>query len=74
MPYSATNLPANLKTRRLACGYTQTQIAEMIGVKQNTYSDWECGTKRPSVEAVSMLAFVLNCTVNDLLCAAEERK
>ena len=35
-----------LKTLRKEKKLTQKELAEQIGIKQNSYSDWETGKKR----------------------------
>ena len=71
MPEVNEFLPQNLRRLRLAAGYTQTQMGEMLGIKQTSYSQWETGTTRIPSYALQTLAFLLNCTIDQLL---EERK
>ena len=40
-------------------GYTQTQIAEAVGITQQMYSFIELGERRPSVEVAKKIAAVL---------------
>ena len=40
-------------------GYTQTQIAEAVGITQQMYSAIELGERRPSVEVAKKIAAVL---------------
>ena len=40
-------------------GYTQTQIAEAVGITQQMYSFIELGERRPSVEVAKKIASVL---------------
>ena len=35
---------------------TQKELAEQIGIKQNSYSDWENGKCRPSYEKLEKIA------------------
>lgn len=35
---------------------TQKELAEQIGIKQNSYSDWETGKNEPSLENLVKLA------------------
>lgn len=46
---------------------TQKELAEQIGIKQNSYSDWETGKNEPNLENVVKLAHILNVTTDDLL-------
>ena len=49
-------LPETLKELREERGMKQAQIAIILGVKQNTYSNWENGTRNPSVNLLKRLA------------------
>lgn len=40
-------------------GYSQTQIAEAVGITQQMYSFIELGVRRPSVEVAKKIAAVL---------------
>ena len=71
MPEITASLPANLRYYRLRAGYTQVKMAEMLGLKQSGYSSWETGDVKIPSYALQTLAFLLNCTVDQLL---EERK
>ena len=52
-----------LKIARLAKEYTQEELAEMLGVSQTTYSDWEIGKSTPKADISVKLAeiFGLDC-------------
>lgn len=56
-----------LKEIRLRKGLTQAQVAEMIGVHVMNISRWENGERDPSTDIVRKLAFVLECTTDELL-------
>ena len=49
-------LPETLKELREERGMKQAQIAIILGVKQNTYSNWENGTRNPSLEMLVKIA------------------
>lgn len=51
---------------RMRRGYPQSYVAERLGVKQCTISQWENGNRLPGVEKLPALAEVLGVTVNDL--------
>ena len=40
-------------------GYSQTQIAEAVGISQQMYSFIELGERRPSVEVAKKIAAVM---------------
>lgn len=54
--------------RRKALGYTQLQLAEIIGVSDRTVSKWERGAGMPDVSLMLPLCNALKISVNDLLC------
>lgn len=56
-----------LKMLRKKRGLTQKEIAEQIGIKQNSCSDWETGKNEPNYENLSMLACIFNVSIDYLL-------
>lgn len=61
---SFTNRLVQLRKKR---GLTQQQIADEIGVKRNTYSDWENGKTEPNFQTLLKLTSILNTTTSYLL-------
>lgn len=54
---------------------TQGELAEKMGVSQNTISGWEKELVYPSAKTLPQLADVLGCTINDLfVCNSFTRK
>ena len=45
-----------LKELRLQHGFSQEELAEKIGIKQNSYSDWEHGKSKPNYEKLEKIA------------------
>ena len=45
-----------LKELRLQHGFSQEELVEQIGVKRNTYSDWETGKCKPNYEKLEKIA------------------
>ena len=45
-----------LKELRLQHGFSQEELAEKIGIKQNSYSDWEHGKCKPNYEKIEKIA------------------
>lgn len=45
-----------LKMLRKKKGLTQQEIAELLGVKRNTYSDWENCKCKPNYEKLEKIA------------------
>ena len=56
----------NIKYYRLKNGFTQSKLAELIGVNQNTISEYESGKYYPAMDIAIKLSEVLNVSVNDL--------
>lgn len=46
----------NLKNVRARSGMTQLQVAELLGVTQPTYAEYESGRGSPSLDLVEKLA------------------
>jgi transcriptional regulator with XRE-family HTH domain len=57
----------NIRKFRLKKGLTQQQLAELIGVKHNSISDWEKGNIKPNPVKVELLMGALEVSANDLL-------
>ena len=55
-----------LKMRKIK-GLSQIELAEKIGVKSNTISQYESGKRNPNFKILKKLAKVLNCTVDELI-------
>ncbi len=56
-----------IKELRVECGMAQGVLAEKLGVAQNTISQYECNTKRPSIEILIRLAIELKTSADYLL-------
>lgn len=52
---------------RKAHGYSQARLAEIMGVAQNTISNWEKGNREPNYEALKKLSRIFCCTIDDLI-------
>ena len=57
----------NIRSLRIDNGYTQKQIAEQLGVSQNTYSQYEIGVLNYPIEALEKLADFYGVSVDYLL-------
>ena len=57
----------NIRSLRIDNSYTQKQIAEYLGISQNTYSQYEVGVLNYPVEALMKLADFYNVSVDYLL-------
>ncbi len=57
----------NLKVARIKKGLTQAQLAEKLGVSQNTISFYETGARFPSRNNLYKLAEALDCDVKEII-------
>ena len=57
----------NIRKLRTDNGYTQKQIAEYLGISQNTYSQYEIGVLNYPVDAVVKLADLYHVSTDYLL-------
>lgn len=57
----------NLKRARKRCGLTQRQLAEQIGAKHNSVSNWENGQSEPDTQTIRQLCRILDVTANELI-------
>lgn len=53
-----------LKELRLKKGLTQTELGEKVGVKQNTFTNWENGKREPNFENLIKLADLLEVSLD----------
>ena len=56
-----------IKEYRIVKGYTQREIAELLGIKQNTYSDKERGKTKFTIDEVKFIKELFEVTYDDLL-------
>lgn len=63
-----------LKLLRKQEQLTQKELAKQIGIKQNSYSDWETGKNEPSLENLVKLAKILDTTIDFLLGVDREER
>lgn len=63
-----------IKNKRISKGMTQNQLAETVGVKQNTVSQWESGVRKPDISMIITISTILGCTVDELLGIGKEKE
>lgn len=63
-----------IRNLRIDGGYTQTQIAEYLNIKQNTYSQYEIGVLNYPVDVVMKLADFYGVSVDYLLGRTEVKE
>lgn len=61
------NIGERIKRKRLALGLEQQKLAELIGLKKTTMSQIESGRCKPSLDGITRIASVLNCTTDYLI-------
>lgn len=57
----------NLKKMRKSWGVTQSEVAQAVGVKQNSYNSWENGKRKPDFNTLQKLADYFGVTTDSLL-------
>ena len=57
----------NIRKLRIDKGYTQDEVAKILNIKQNTYSQYEIGTLNYPVDALIKLADFYGVSVDYLL-------
>ena len=62
-----TGLPSTIKRLRKAKGLTQSNLAEIVGVKFQSVQKWESGDSRPSSDKLPALANALGISVDELV-------
>ena len=68
----ANTLGGKIRVARRAAGLSQETLAEQLGVKQSSISQWERGHTRPSLEHLVPLAMALGTSLDVLLDATSE--
>lgn len=58
---------SNLKKARKNKGFTQKELAEIIGVKRSTIAGYESKNQEPSYEILKKIAIALDCSIDSLL-------
>lgn len=66
-------LAERLKELRKQRGFTQTQVAEYLGLKLRAYQYYESGEHRPEYEKLMALADFFEVTTDYLLGRTDER-
>ena len=64
----------NIRNLRLDNSYTQKQIAQMLGISQNTYSQYEIGVLNYPIDVLIKLADLYQVSVDYLLGRTTQKK
>jgi len=70
----ARSLGVLIAARRKTIGLTQSELAETVGIEQESMSRIETGMITPSLSRLFLLADALNCSLESLLRSASNRK
>lgn len=57
----------HIKEARLACGYTQEHVANVLGVSRSSYNKYEKGVHEPDIESILKLSNLYDCTTDYLI-------
>ena len=56
-----------IRAARMAAGFSQCELARLMGTTPGAVSQWENGRTRPGISKLTRLANVLSVTVEELL-------
>jgi len=59
--------PNNIKFFRTLAGITQKELACMLGIKQPTMSQYERGTRNPSLSDLKTMCEILKVSADELI-------
>ena len=63
-----------IKQLRKKKGISQSELAELIGVKNNTVSTWERGTRKPDFEALNLLSDYFEVSFEYILGSSDKEE
>ena len=64
----------SIKAAREKKGYSQKQLADLMGVSQPTVCDWETGRKSPASKNLKKLSELLECSADFLIMPNAPRR
>jgi len=69
MPYllSMINIHENIRALRKSKGWTQTELAEILGTSQKVITSYETGIKKPPIQRLPDIAAVFDISIEELL-------
>jgi transcriptional regulator with XRE-family HTH domain len=66
-----SHLSQAIRRARRQAGLSQVELAELLGVRQSSVSQWERGSTKPSTVHLLTLAARLGCSLVELAGASE---
>lgn len=69
--FNMTEIGLRIKEVRIERNLTQKELANLLGVAQNTISQYEKGTANASIEVIVRLSQILQTTTDFLLLGTE---
>ena len=70
----ARAIGARIASARRSYRWTQARLAELVGMKENTVSNWEGGWRVPQRDTLVALSIVLRRSIDFLLLGKGTRK
>ena len=67
----ALRIGTRIYEARMHAGYSQSRLAEVLGVHVRTVSAWERGIKNPPVARLQQIAAACGTTIQDLLTSGD---
>lgn len=61
------NFNERLKYQRETFGYTQKQMAELIGITPRSYQRYESGEREPNIETLVQIANLFKISLDNLI-------
>ena len=66
-------LPQKLKQLRLSHNYSQSEVANKLGISPSIVSGYETGERTPSTEVLLSLSYLYKCSTDYLLGKSTEK-
>lgn len=66
------NIAERLQELRKSAGYSQEQVAEMLGLSRQAVSKWESGQGKPEIDNIVKLTEIYNVSADYILLGAEK--
>ena len=64
----------NIRELRTRCGYSQSLLAQKVGVSQQAVSAWESGRSEPRLNQLPKLTAILGCKMEELFCLNDQKE